>query len=192
MAQFAKYEAAQIGMHRKPALRAKKKGGNNKPPKTDLIRVLREEKVNVVEALDADRALIKAATKWMKGTRKSRKQQLKEKDGGMAPLQLCGCLVIVSEDADFVDLIKKARADMNFVVVTATPNSTTQDQTAKLLGTSDVVLGLDTDIDSDDDDDDSVELYFDPLIARALTAKGGEFLEGMERTMYHSSLDSMD
>lgn len=193
MAQFAKYDAAQIGLHRKPALRVKKKGGNNEPPKTDLIRVLREEKVNVVEALDADRALIKAATKWMKGTRKSRKQQVKEKDGGMAPLQLYGCLVIVSEDADFVDLIKKARANMKFVVATATPNSTIQDQTAKLLGVSDIVLGLETDIDSEDDDvDDGVELYFDPLIAKALTPKGEDFLEGMERTMYHSSLDSLD
>ena len=186
MTQLAKYDAAQIGLHRKPALRVKKKGCNNEPPKTDLVRVLREEKVNVVEVLDVDKSLIKAATKWMKGARSQRK------GNDVAPVQPYGCLVIVSEDADFVDLIKKARADMKFVVITATPNSTIQDQTAKLLGTSDVVLGLDTDIDSDDDDDDSVELYFDPLIAKALTSKGEEFLEEMERTMYHSSLDSMD
>ena len=100
--------------------------------------------------------------------------------------------MIVSEDADFVDLIKKARANMKFVVATATPNSTIQDQTAKLLGVSDIVLGLESDIDSEDDDDDGVELYFDPLIAKALTPKGEDFLEGMERTMYHSSLDSLD
>lgn len=187
MAQLAKYDAAQIGLHRKPALRVKKKGGNNEPPKTDLVRVLREERVDVVEVHDADNSLIEAATKWMNGTRKHRQ------GNDMAPAQPHGCLVIVSEDADFVDLMKKARAhNMKFVVVTATPNSTIQDQTAKLLGASDVVLGLEADHLDSEDDNDCVELYFDPLIAKALTFEGEDFLEAMERTLYHSTFDSLD
>ena len=183
MKQFRKYEASQIGLHRKPAFRVKKKGGNDGRQRTDLYRVLREEKIKVAEVPDADKSLVKAAYKWMNGTKGQRKGYVVE------PLnKFYGCLVVVSEDADFVDLMNKARA--NFVVVTATPNSTIDDQTRKLLQASDVVLGLDAEEDNDSHIDDSIELYFDPIVAKALTERGEKFLEAMEQIMYHKSESS--
>ncbi len=180
MKKFRKYEASQIGLHRKPALRVKKKGGNDGRQRTDLYRVLREEKIKVAEVPDADKSLVKAANKWMKKTKQQPKGYIVE------PLnKIYGCLVVVSEDADFVELMNKARAD--FVVVTATPNSTIDDQTRKLLQVSDVVLGLDAEEDNDSHIDDSIELYFDPIVAKALTVRGEEFLEAMEQIMYSRS-----
>ena len=182
MKQLRKYESAQIGLHRKPALRVKKKGGNDGRQRTDLYRVLREEKIMVAEALDADKSLVKAASKWMNKT----KRHAGGKGYIVEPLnKFYGCLVVVSEDADFVELMKKARK--NFVVVTATPNSTIDDQTTKLLEVSDVVLGLDAEEDNDSHIDDSIELYFDPIVAKALTVRGEKFLEAMEQIMNHSS-----
>lgn len=177
MKQFRKYESAQIGLHRKPALRVKKKGGNNGGQRTDLFRVLREENIKVAEVLDADKSLVKAANKWMKETKRQHQ--------GCNVEPLNGCLVVVSEDADFVELMIKARAD--FVVVTATPNSTIDDQTTKLLQVSDVVLGLDAEEDNDSHIDDSIELYFDSIVAKALTVRGEEFLETMEQIAYNRS-----
>ena len=182
MKQLRKYESAQIGLHRKPALRVKKKGGNDGRQRTDLYRVLREEKIMVAEVLDADKSLVKAASKWMNKT----KRHAGGKGYIVEPLnKFYGCLVVVSEDADFVELMKKARK--NFVVVTATPNSTIDDQTTKLLEVSDVVLGLDAEEDNDSHIDDSIELYFDPIVAKALTVRGEKFLEAMEQIMNHSS-----
>ena len=180
MKQLRKYESAQIGLHRKPALRVKKKGGNDGGQRTDLFRVLREEKIKVAEVLDADKSLVKAANKWMKETK--RQQQ----GCNVEPLnKMYGCLVVVSEDADFVELMIKARTA--FVVVTATPNSTIDDQTTKLLQVSDVVLGLDAEEDNDSHIDDSIELYFDSIVAKALTVRGEEFLETMEQSTYNRS-----
>lgn len=180
MKQLRKYESAQIGLHRKPALRVKKKGGNDGGQRTDLFRVLREEKIKVAEVLDADKSLVKAANKWMKETK--RQQQ----GCNVEPLnKMYGCLVVVSEDADFVELMIKARTA--FVVVTATPNSTIDDQTTKLLQVSDVVLGLDAEEDKDSHIDDSIELYFDSIVAKALTVRGEEFLETMEQSTYNRS-----
>ena len=115
------------------------------------------------------------------------KETKRQRQGyNLEPLnKIYGCLVVVSEDADFVELMNKARAD--FVVVTATPNSTIDDQTRKLLQVSDVVLGLDAEEDNDSHIDESIELYFDSIVAKALTVRGEEFLETMEQIIYHRS-----
>ena len=120
--QMRKYEASQVGLDRHP------KGKN------DLFPILKEEKVHCIQCGHVDTTLIKHATKWMK----SKKNTMA--DGKI--YKKFHLTVVVSEDSDFKDLLRRARANKannsNRIAVSVTWKSS--EQTNALCDVSDIVI----------------------------------------------------
>ena len=111
-----KYTAAQVGVHRHKR-------------RNDLFTVLREEGVSCSHADDVDAALARAAKQWI-----SELPNITPRAAGDAR----GCIVVVSEDADFVPLLLAARDRHHMLTVSATLRSA--QQTKGLCQASDLVL----------------------------------------------------
>jgi len=166
--KYRKYEAAQVGLHRRPASRMKKNRGG--PIKNDAFQILREQGVKCTTAEDVDTALIRDVTSWM-----SKCTGQGDYDTSVEGIDAQGCVVVVSEDGDFADLLRRK----DFITVAATSNSTTQ--TKKLVEVCDLVLSKE---DHAENIDDTVEGVFGPLIAKPVTQKGTLLLEEMEKRSF--------
>lgn len=157
--KYEKYNAAQVGLFRTPATRSKKPKKQTKM--NDLFRVLREQRITCSSVKDVDSALLKAARSWM--DRLGQAQVMVDEDAR-------GCLVVVSEDSDFRELLNEARAK-NILAVSATP--TNAEQTRKLVMASDLVLTrAEATVDIGDE--------FGTLVGKANTYKGVELLMAMD------------
>ena len=113
-----KYVASQVGFRSGP------RAGRN-----DLFTVLREQGVRCKPADNVDSALIRAARVWMAAL-----PLPVESDAG---LETRGCLMVVSEDADFAPLLREAR-QQHVLAVSVTPDSL--QQTSRLAAAADIVL----------------------------------------------------
>lgn len=113
-----KYIAAQVGV------RTGARAGRN-----DLFEVLREQGVQCKPEDDVDSALLRAAREWMAA--------LPSPAESGAGRETRGCLMVVSEDADFAPLLLEARKQ-HVLAVSVTPKSLRQ--TAKLASAADVLL----------------------------------------------------
>jgi hypothetical protein len=157
--KYEKYKAAQVGLFRNPATRSKKP--NIKRKTNDLFRVLREQKIRCFSVKDVDSSLEKEARRWM--------DRLCSETHVMVDDEARACLVVVSEDSDFVKLLNDARSK-NILAVSVTP--TKVKQTFKLVKASDLVLtraGPTVDLGDE----------FGTLIGKANTYKGVELLMAM-------------
>jgi hypothetical protein len=105
--------------------------------------------------------MLKAAQSWMK--RLSQAEAMVDGDAR-------GCLVVVSEDSDFGELLNMARA-RNILAVSVTP--TNAEQTRKLAMASDLVL---TRAEATVD----IGVEFGTLVGKAITYKGVELLMAMD------------
>lgn len=127
--KFMKYEAAQVGLYRSPARRIKPKGHVRK--QNDLFRLLKQRGVNCRAVSDVDDAIYETARKWIKGFQPNKK----------SPGTLKGCLIVVSADGDFADILKEAWSRDFLTVSIGKPNDDSmQGHTLKLRRAADLVL----------------------------------------------------
>lgn len=147
------FRAAQVGVRGSA-------GGRN-----DLFTVLREEGISCSHADDVDTALARAAMQWIRRVPCSSPSAA---DGAAR-----GCIVVVSEDADFVPLLAAAR-ERRVLAVSATLRS--EQQTIKLCQASDLVLVL-----SPTDEHEHLAKLGELLVS-AQTATGHEFLRWLSQS----------
>ena len=101
--------------------------------RNQLFQVLREVGVDCVSSEDVDSTLIEHAEKWM--NREFSKPYIKEVAASRVGMER-GCLIVVSNDADFVDLLRLAK-QKNIIAVSVSLNDA---QTRYLESESDLVL----------------------------------------------------
>lgn len=101
--------------------------------KNQLFQVLSGEGIKCYSVHDVDKTLINRASEWMK---KVLRLSLKNKTNAKPPARPAGILVVVSQDADFCDLLRRAQAK-GFLAVSVSQDD---DQTAALRKACDIVL----------------------------------------------------
>ena len=149
--QLERYRTAQVGLR------------NVNSGRNDLFKVLREEGVACKGADDVDVALVQAAHEWMASLppappggdacSEEEQVQVQEQEQEQVPR---GCLIVVSQDADFAPLLSAARK-RNVVAISAAVGRTSlpaQRQTRALEAASDLVI-----VQEYADGDDEIDLF---------------------------------
>jgi len=135
MQKFQKYKAAQIDTGRRMG------GGRNN---NQLFAILKEVGVRCYAADDVDAALMKNARQWMGGgnggpasrTKLTHQQELMSLLSKSSSSTVRGCLMVVSNDSDFCELLEEARR-RGYLVVSVTLE---EKQTRALENVSDLVF----------------------------------------------------
>jgi hypothetical protein len=136
--QMRKYKAAQVGLGRQGAEK-KFMQIKNIRKRNDLLQILKEEGIQCHVVNDVDSVLIKKAKQWMKAItiKLQREKDINIRDSDWLEDGPVAALLVVTEDSDFVPLLKAAKS-INFCAVSASPITT--QQTRRLVLESDLVL----------------------------------------------------